>query len=96
MCERLHETLLTYMTLYYTHMTYSKYSKVSRHIYVIFGGFFTGMLEKRSSNATPLAATRQDVPLGPILEGVLYGRWYGYTYTSVSRALLCRKMIAEA
>jgi hypothetical protein len=40
-----------------------------------------------SSNATPLVATRQDVPLGPIVEGVLHGWWYGYAYTSVSRAL---------
>ena len=49
------------------------------------------MLEKRSiiySHATPLVATRQDVPLGPIVEGVLYGWWYGYAYTTVSRALL--------
>jgi hypothetical protein len=56
-------------------------------------------LEKRSSNAmarTPLVATRQDVPLGPIVVGddddvvvgVLYGWWHGYAYTSVSRALL--------
>ena len=45
-------------------------------------------LEKRSSNATPLVATRQDIPLDPIVEAVLYGWWYGYAYTSVSRALL--------
>ena len=48
-------------------------------------------LEKRSSNAmtcTPLVATRQDVSLGPIVVGVLYGSWHGYVYTSVSRALL--------
>ena len=37
---------------------------------------------------TPLVATRQDVPLGPIVLGVLYGWWHGYAYTSVSRALL--------
>ena len=47
-----------------------------------------GTLEKRPGNATPLVATRQDVPLGPILEGALYGWWYGYAYTSVSCALL--------
>ena len=49
------------------------------------------MLEKRSRNAmayTPLVAKRQHVPLEPIVEGVLYGRWHGYAYTSVSRALL--------
>ena len=49
------------------------------------------MLEKRSRNAmacTPLVATRQDAHLGPIVEGVLYGWWHGYAYTSVSRAFL--------
>jgi hypothetical protein len=40
-CERPHEKLLSYMTIYYIYMTYSKSSKFSRHIYVIFGGFFT-------------------------------------------------------
>ena len=38
LCERPHENLLTYMTIYYIYMTYSKSSKFSRHIYVIFGG----------------------------------------------------------
>ena len=37
---------------------------------------------------TPLVATRQDVSLGPIVVGVLYGSWHGCVYTSVSRALL--------
>ena len=48
-------------------------------------------LEKRSSNssnAAPLVAIRQYVPLGPIVEGVLYGWWYGYVCTGISRALL--------
>ena len=45
-------------------------------------------LEKRSSNAAPIVATRQEVLLDPRVEGVLYGWFYGYTYTRVSRALL--------
>ena len=49
-----------------------------------------GAARERSRNATPLklVRTRQNVPIGPFLEGALYGWWYGYAYISVSRALL--------
>ena len=67
--------------------------KKHRRVYLSVQYLYAGLGErsrKRSSNATPLVETRQDVPLGPIVEGVLYGWWhgYGYAYTSVSRALL--------
>ena len=35
-----------------------------------------------------IVATRQDISLGPIVLGVLYGWRHGYAYTSVSRAFL--------
>ena len=54
-----------------------------------------GTLEERSSTATPLVATHQDVSLGPIIGGVLYSWRYGYAYISVSRSSVTSHIMAN-
>ena len=54
-----------------------------------------GTLEERSSTATPLVATHQDVSLGPIIGGVLYNWRYGYAYISVSRSSVTSPIMAN-
>ena len=52
-------------------------------------------LEEHSSTATPLVATHQDVPLGPIIGGVLYNWRYRYAYIGVSRSSVTSHIMAD-